>query len=161
MLLLAVTFICVAVRFFARRFAYMKVIAASASVMLLAAGYVNVDAVIARYNVQAYRSGALETVDVAALGELGDAAVPSIAQLLQDDDADVAAAAGSELAGRMYRYYVPDTDGDGTVRWRPREDRSLWRRNVVTDSAEKQLYALREELSPYLAAFAGEYEDAQ
>ena len=161
MLLLAVTFICVAVRFFARRFAYMKVIAASAAVILLAAGYVNVDAVIARYNVQAYRSGALETVDVAALGELGDAAVPCIAQLLQDDDADVAAAAGSELAGRMYRYYVPDTDGDGTVRWRPREDRSLWRRNVVTDSAEKQLYALREELSPYLAAFAGEYEDEQ
>lgn len=48
---------------------------------------------VAAYNVNAYQTGILKTVDVEYLGTLGSGAVPQIAKLLDDQNAEVAEAA--------------------------------------------------------------------
>lgn len=57
-------------------------------VMFTALSLCNVNTQIAQYNVDRYLDGTLESVDVDALTELGDSAVPAMVQLLQaiDDD---------------------------------------------------------------------------
>ena len=52
--------------------------------------FADVDARMAAYNVEHYRSGDLETIDVAHLRGLSEAAVPAAYPLLRDQDAEVA-----------------------------------------------------------------------
>jgi len=50
----------------------------------------NVDGLIARYNIDRYNQGTLESLDVEALGDLSDAAVPYMYELyLETDDDDL------------------------------------------------------------------------
>ena len=86
---------------------YMKVILVSALVIGAVVGWADVDTVVARYNVTAYREGRLETVDVMYLDELGNGAAPYIASLAGDADMTVAEQA-KELLGRTYH----DTPAD-------------------------------------------------
>ena len=60
--------------------------------MLFGAGvlWADVDTQVARYNVRAYQSGALETIDVEHLTWLGPGAIPYIMELTGDDDPEVA-----------------------------------------------------------------------
>ena len=55
--------------------------------------WADVDAQVARYNVNAYQRGSLETVDMAHLSTLSHGAVPYIAALCQDEDPLVASTA--------------------------------------------------------------------
>jgi hypothetical protein len=64
--------------------AYMKAVLILALVMGAAVIWADVDTVVARYNVQAYQSGKLDTVDVTYLTNLSAGAVPYIAQLAED-----------------------------------------------------------------------------
>lgn len=50
-------------------------------VMFFALGVCGTDTLIAKYNVNAYLNGNLATVDVDALEELGDAAIPELVRL--------------------------------------------------------------------------------
>lgn len=154
MLLLAATFLCVLARLYAPRFAYMKVIVLTAALLLLAAGYADIDAVIARYNVDAYRTGALETVDVDALCALGDGATPQLARLLNDRDPAVRAQAGAELALRAQRFYDVSLE-NGTAVLTQRDTDGVWAYNAATEGARRQLDALRPELMPYFAELDG------
>ena len=86
---------------FVPRLPYMKVILVSALVIGATVGWADVDTVVARYNVTAYREGRLETVDVMYLDELGNGAAPYIASLAGDADRTVAEKA-RELLGRTY-----------------------------------------------------------
>lgn len=83
----AVALICAAVRLLRRSFPYMKIIVLTVLLVGCLAGFADVDTQIARYNVDAYLSGRLETVDVQHLAELSDGAIPELARLLdcQDD----------------------------------------------------------------------------
>ena len=59
-------------------------LAVSAFVVLFAVlAFSNVDAFIARYNVARYLDGSLETVDVSAMEDLGDSAIPSMVRLIK------------------------------------------------------------------------------
>ena len=51
--------------------------------------YGNVDGMIAKYNIDRYQSGTLETLDVDALSYLSDAAVPYLYELYQETDDSV------------------------------------------------------------------------
>ena len=75
---------------FLPRLPYMKVILVLALVIGAAVGWADVDTVVARHNVTAYREGRLESVDVAYLNGLGNGAVPYIAALRGDSDPEVA-----------------------------------------------------------------------
>lgn len=101
MIWMAVCLIAVGLRLFLPKTPYMKI--AVISVLLLAnlACWGDVDTLIARYNVQAYQSGILSEIDVYYLEDLGDSAVPYLAELLEDSDPEVAEAAEKALIRQM------------------------------------------------------------
>ncbi len=81
MAVLALIFIAVALSRFISK---IKIAAVSSAILVIAfAGLslCNVDSIIAKYNVDRYLDGTLPTVDVAALSDLGDAAVPDMVRL--------------------------------------------------------------------------------
>ena len=86
-LLLACCFILVIIRSIHRiKLARAIVIACTAFFFLLALS--NPSRLIAHYNVNAYLDGRLESVDLDAMQELGDAAVPEVYRLWQSTDPD-------------------------------------------------------------------------
>lgn len=84
MVFLGIATVLVCVWLFAPKMPYMKAMLLVALVMGAVVLWADVDTIVARYNVQAYQSGALETVDVEYLTTLSAGAVPYIAQLAQD-----------------------------------------------------------------------------
>lgn len=91
MLFFALTTVIVTVWLFLPRLPYMKVVLILALVMGAATIWMDVDTLVAGYNVNAYLSGKLETVDVDYLNSLSDGAVPHIAKLQQDEKYGTAA----------------------------------------------------------------------
>lgn len=84
MVFLGLATLIVCIWLFAPKMSYMKVVLLIALVMGAAVLWADVDTVVARYNVQAYQSGALESVDVEYLTTLSAGAVPYIAELAKD-----------------------------------------------------------------------------
>lgn len=89
MIWLGLSTIIVCVWLFLPKLAYMKIILVLALVMGAAVGWADVDTVVARYNVNAYQSGRLATVDVKYLGTLGSGATPYIQKLMNDPNAEI------------------------------------------------------------------------
>ena len=86
MIVLAIIFVIAMVKQFAVK---LNAVAVSATVVVVAFGILalsNVDGLIARYNVDRYLEGSLETVDVWAMKDLGDAAVPELVYLYNELD---------------------------------------------------------------------------
>ncbi len=88
MLMMAAVLLFVIVRLFACRFPYMKATVVTIAVCGLVVGYTDVDTFIARYNVHAYETQALETLDVSHLTTLSDGAVPYMVELWQETEDD-------------------------------------------------------------------------
>lgn len=107
MLWLAITTVLVTVQLFLPKFGYMKAVVLTAMVLGTLVFWVDVDTLVANYNVSAYRSGKLETVDVSHLETLGAAAVPRLLELAEDDDPSVAQQA-REILSWENRYTVDD-----------------------------------------------------
>lgn len=93
MVWLAVTTVLVCLWLFRPRMPYMKGALIAALLLSTLIFWADVDAQVARYNVRAYQSGTLQTIDVSHLGNLGCGAVPYLAELAQDEDPEVAEAA--------------------------------------------------------------------
>ena len=108
MVFLALTTICVCIWLLAPKFPYMKAVLIFALLLGAATVWADVDTVVAAYNVEAYRSGRLETVDVSHLDTLSDGAVPYIALLAEDQDPGVAAGARNILESRGSKVRVED-----------------------------------------------------
>lgn len=100
---LALTTILVSVWLFLPKLRYMKIIFLIALVMGAGILWMDVDTQVARYNVSAYLSGDLQTVDVRHLGQLGDGALPYLVQLTEAEDPIVAAKAQEVLSVRHAR----------------------------------------------------------
>jgi len=83
MIVLFFMFAVIAVRRF-KKFNAARVMLLGFVVFFLILSYGNVDGRIAAYNIDRYRNGTLETLDVQALSGLSDAAVPYIYALYQD-----------------------------------------------------------------------------
>lgn len=107
MLWLALTTVLVAIRLFLPRFGYMKAVVLTAMVLGTLVLWVDVNTLVANYNVNAYRSGKLETVDVSHLASLGSAAVPRLMELTEDKDPEIAEAARWQM-NRENKYTVED-----------------------------------------------------
>ncbi len=104
MIVLFFVFVFVIIRIFNEKFEYMKYIIAVSSVVLIAVSFANIDGIIAGYNIDAYESGKLESIDVDALYELGPGATPEVLRLLDDDDEQVKTDAAMQLSCRMDCY---------------------------------------------------------
>lgn len=80
MVFMAVTTVWVAVWLFVPKLPYMKAVILTALVMGALVLWVDVDTVVAAYNVSAYEKGLLDTLDVSYLFTLSDGAIPYIAR---------------------------------------------------------------------------------
>lgn len=143
---LGCVFIAVAFRLFFRRTSYMKIALAVGALLLLALAFVNVDRVVAGYNVEAYRAGVLEDIDMDTLELLNsDAVVPYLLELTDDAGratADRACEILSEHVEKHYKIVGTMTDGFRIV-----EDLRDWRAWNLTAARARTL--LRENLNKY------------
>jgi hypothetical protein len=109
MVFFALTTAVVSLWLFVPKLAYMRVVVLGAMILGAAVLWVDVDTVVASYNVDGYLSGKFETVDVAYLHTLGNGAVPALERLVQEaKDGDLAQDAAEELARWAYRDRIED-----------------------------------------------------
>lgn len=83
MILLLLLFIIVLLRQF-KNFQGTRIAVIGGICLFLALCYSNVDGLIAKYNIDRYQAGTLETLDVSAFHELSDGAVPYLYELYLD-----------------------------------------------------------------------------
>lgn len=83
MIFLGLSSATVCIWLFVPKMPYMKVVLLTALIIGAVVLWADVDTVVARYNVQAYQSGALEQIDVSYLSTLSAGAVPYIAELAE------------------------------------------------------------------------------
>ena len=95
----------VTVWLFAPRVPYMKIILLATLIIGAAVLWVDVDTVVASYNVNAYLNGRLDYVDIDYLSTLSDSAVPYIERLWQSQDPEVSKQACLELINRSTATY--------------------------------------------------------
>lgn len=130
MLFFGLTTAVVMVWLFVPKLPYMKAVILAAMVIGAATIWADVDTQVARYNVDAYLSGKLETVDVVHIFYLGDGAVPQLIRLAEEaPDPNVAREAQKWLAmckadnckdfrewnyvNYMTRQYLPKESSEG------------------------------------------------
>ena len=97
MLFLSVTFISLMVKIFVAKIRVFRVALVSAATVLTFLGIFNINSIIAGYNYNAYINGALKTVDVYAIYDLGDEGIPYLIKLAYDDDFTVSQTAKQRL----------------------------------------------------------------
>lgn len=100
MLLCAVVFTAVLVKLYIPKFALTRFSAAAFVTLYLGLNFLNVDALIPRYNIDLYKSGKAKTVDMTVFYDLSDAAAPYAAELAAGGDPVLAAKAMEYLNGR-------------------------------------------------------------
>lgn len=86
MLLIALVFILISLKMFVKKFKVVALSFVLAVVMFTLISVPNVDAFIAKYNVDRYINGTLQTVDLEAMEELGSSAIPSLIELNEHID---------------------------------------------------------------------------
>lgn len=101
MILLAIIFVMIIVLQI-KEFAFWKVLFAAFTVMMGVLCFGNVDGAIARYNVSAYQSGALDDIDFQALYPLGAAAVKPVSELLDTEDDEMLKEVKYSLSKLLY-----------------------------------------------------------
>ncbi len=130
MVVFAIVFVLIIVRQFVPK---LKIIAVSVTVtivMFAGLSLSNVDGIIAKYNVDRYLSGSLDTVDVSALEELGDSAIPQMIRLAESMKEDKNVKFEQETYTQLMRILQ-------TKSWR------------YTDTKDKDIFSYN---LPYLAA---------
>jgi hypothetical protein len=104
MVMLLIVFIVIGLRQF-KRFNGTKISAISFIICFLLLCYANVDGIIAKYNIDRYLEGSLDSVDVMALGQLSDAAIPHMFNLYEQTR-------DPELKRSLEAFIVGEPQGD-------------------------------------------------
>ncbi len=117
MVFFGLTTVIVGIWLFVPKLPYMKVILLIGLLMGAAVAWTDITTQVARYNVAAYQSGKLDSVDMDYLRALGSGAIPYVAQLTDDPNPEVAQAARQILSR-------PRTEED--IRPRTEEDIRQW-----------------------------------
>ena len=115
MIFLAVVFAAVILRIFSKKVPYMKITVGAAAVLIALTAYVGTDRMIANYNVDAFLSGKLSSVDTEMIDRLDSSStVPALVKLAECDNADAAERAKEILNNKYHMYFgklVEDGDG--------------------------------------------------
>lgn len=149
MLGLGIAVLALAVWLLSPKFPYMKVILGTALVLGILTLWADVDTQVAKYNVDAYLSGKLETVDMDTLDDLGYGSTVHIARLLDADSYDVVNQARNLLGDRALRYYSKERDENGTVVLREKElDIRAW--NTKEAEERECLKSMIARLKPFM-----------
>jgi hypothetical protein len=109
MCLVALIFIIIIISQITRRIKAVAVSFFACVILLSGLSLSNIDQIIAQYNVNRYINGTLKTVDMNAMDDLGDAAIPELVRLAEyldsKYDTDISAEAcesDDELYDRLY-----------------------------------------------------------
>lgn len=117
----------VALRLLIRKIPYMKIAVAAAAVVLLVCSYVGIDKAVAQYNVDAYLSGKLETIDMDVLDALSsEAIVEDLLRLTDAPDEEVANTAMQILSNRADLLFDYRYEADGAHIYAIRGDWRSW-----------------------------------
>lgn len=108
MLVLAVLFLLILVSQFFERLPTIRLFAVSFVILFGVLIFSDADATVARYNVNAYKSGKLDTVDISMMYELSDSAIPYVLPLMEDKDEAVAREATKYIG--LKKRTLPDRD---------------------------------------------------
>ena len=100
MIFIGIVFVYILIRQFALRFNVIGVTVVTGVLMFLVFIYSSPDAWIAKYNIDAWRRGKLDTVDVEALDKLSDGATPYLITLAGESDPKISKAATAALSRR-------------------------------------------------------------
>ena len=107
MVFLAVTFFAVILRIYLNNINIVKTTLVAAGIIVLLLGTVNVNAVCAKYNYNAYKSSDTNKIDVEAMYNLGDEGIPYLAKLACSKNKEVSNDAKHYLAkAYMEDYFV-------------------------------------------------------
>ncbi len=137
---LMIVFVAVALRLLIRKVPYMKIALAAAVVLTLACTYVDTDRMIAHYNVDAYLSGKLDTIDVEALDYLhSDGIAEDVLRLIDVPDAEVAQQAKELLPTRAKELFDLKYTANGGAIYAVHGDWRSW--NAVKSKARALLTA--------------------
>ncbi len=98
MLMLLVMIAFFILHIFAPKVPYMQSIILICSVLFIALSFANPDALCTRYNINAYQSGKIEMLDVKAIRQSSDSAVPYLVQLTGEKDDAIANQAKNQIA---------------------------------------------------------------
>lgn len=109
MVMLGLIFVGVVISLYLRKFPTAKYIITVLAVLALAVGFCDVDRTVAFYNVEHYKKGQLEEIDINHLGGLSDPAVPYLAELLDMPDTEVREEAARVLYARAEEFYEINT----------------------------------------------------
>lgn len=83
-IMMFVVIVFIIVHIFLPKVNYMQAIVIICAVLFIGFIYMDADAVVAKYNIEAYKKGNLSSLDVNYLGTLSDSATPYIAELAKD-----------------------------------------------------------------------------
>ena len=97
MVFLEIVFLSLLLKLFFKRVRVLRAAIVTAACVLTVLGTVNMNFVIANYNYNAYKSGALKEMDVNTIYKMGDEGVPYLVKLTKDENAEVSSAAESKL----------------------------------------------------------------
>lgn len=116
MIFLAVVFIAVSVHIFVKKTSYMKIAVAAAAVIVTVTAFTGVERLIADYNVDAYLSGRLSSVDTETIRYLDSySTVPALVRLAECDNEELASEAKEVLNGKYYTAFAHYNDDGYTI----------------------------------------------
>ncbi len=101
MLMMVVVIAFFILHIFAPKISYMQPIILICSAMFIALSFADIDTQIAKYNINAYETGAIESLDVDTIGDLSDSAVPYLVELTENEDEEIAKKA-LRICGELY-----------------------------------------------------------
>lgn len=108
MALLAFTFVFVIIKQISERFNFMRVLSVTFALMFAILVFSDADALTAKYNVERYKSGDLDGVDIGMMYELSDSAVKYVIPLAADGNHNIAEEAKRYLESKKLEYEYRD-----------------------------------------------------
>ena len=137
MLLIALIFILISLKMFVRKLKVVALTFVITVAMFASVSLPNIDAFIARYNVDRYINGTLNTVDLEAMEELGSSAIPSLIELEEHIDKKIKNETYSReevvLGSKIEDYFI---EVSGDLR---RSDRDIFSYTIPDKIAQHKL----------------------
>lgn len=133
MLLIALVFILLSLKLFIKKLKVVAVSFALAVTMFALIALPNVDAFIARYNIERYINGTLSTVDLDAMKDLGTSAIPALIDLDKYLDDKEQSAEEIILNDDIYDYFIK------TSNYFKQSDKNIFSYTIPDKVAEKAL----------------------
>lgn len=153
MAVLAVVFILVILKQFISKLKLVAISLAVLIVMFSALALSGVDSLIAKYNVDRYVDGTLKTVDIDAMSDLGDAAIPQLVRLAnileEKNNIDITEYDITEYEDSMYydlavllQYRIEEIEDEEYI-----EEHDIWSFTIPSINAQNALMSIVEESS--------------